>query len=106
VGASTTVTDTLLMDNQAVGGAASDGGNGGDGLGGGIYNGNEATLVVTGSTISGNQAVGGSGATDGQGIGGGFYLADGSKGSISTDTIIMGNHASTSDDDVFGYIPP
>jgi hypothetical protein len=103
-GASTTVTDTVLTDNQAIGGAASDGGKGGNGLGGGIYNYPGATLVVTGGTISGNQALGGDGATAGQGFGGGLYLADGRKVSVR-DTTIKDNHASTSDDDVFEVQP-
>src|SRR5262249_30312441 len=82
-------------------GDASAGGKGGDGWGGGIYNSNGATLVVTGSTITGNQALSGAGATDGQGVGGGVYLAAGGTATIK-DSIITGNHASTSDDDVFG----
>jgi hypothetical protein len=62
---------------------------------------------MTDSTISGNQVTGGaagSGGSAGQGVGGGAYFASG--GSVCLDLFtqahVKNNHASTSDDDVFG----
>jgi hypothetical protein len=40
--------------------------------------------------------------SDGNGQGGGVYIATGADACIDLATIITGNHASTSDDDVFG----
>jgi hypothetical protein len=78
--------------NDAQGG----GGNGGDGLGGGLYNDGTSTLTVTLSTVTDNYATGG---IAGQGIGGGVY----SLGIFAYDptTIIKKNHASTRNDDIF-----
>jgi hypothetical protein len=44
----------------------------------------------------------GPGGTDGQGIGGGVYIAPGGMASADGATLITGNHASTSNDDVYG----
>src|SRR5262249_21130450 len=102
----------LVSSNQAHAGAGVAGGNGGNGLGGGIYNDGRtdfgvSALTVTGSTITLNDAVGGAGdhgGNDGQGIGGGLYLAGG--GSVCLDAFsvfqVKHNHASTSNDDLFG----
>jgi hypothetical protein len=98
---SLTVIQSSLTGNQAQGG---DGHNGGDGLGGGLYVGG-GTAAITQSTITGNEALGGGGGdggSDGQGVGGGAYIATGSTVCIDLATIIAGNDASTSDDDVFG----
>jgi hypothetical protein len=103
-GVSTTIIDGLVSDNMALGGDGS-AGSGGNGLGGGIFVGQTAVLTVTGSTITGNEALGGTGAAsfhDGKGQGGGIFLATGADVCIDVATIITGNHASTSDDDVFG----
>jgi hypothetical protein len=93
------IADSTLADNLAQGGA------GGSGLGGGVYNGPasthplntgaESALVVQDSHLVHNVAQGGDG---GEGIGGGVYnlgLFD------LDDTLIFGNLASTSDNDVF-----
>jgi hypothetical protein len=86
--------------------------NGGNGLGGGLYNDGStafgvSTLTVTGTTITHNDADGGAagaGGSAGQGIGGGLYLADG--GIVCLDVFTQAhakkNHASTSNDDIFG----
>jgi hypothetical protein len=107
LGSTLTVTGCALSGNQAIGGAGGASANGGNGFGGGIYNDGQSTLTVTGSTITGNEAMGGaagSGGSAGQGIGGGFYLA--SAGVVCLDiftvTNILGNTASTSNNDVFG----
>jgi hypothetical protein len=98
--------------NQAVGGDGIAGGNGGNGFGGGSYNDGStafgvSSLTVTGSTITHNDADGGvgdAGGSDGQGIGGGLYLADGGIVCLDvfTQAQVKHNHASTSNDDIFG----
>jgi hypothetical protein len=69
--------------------------------------GTPATLTVTGSTITGNQASGGAagnGGSAGQGNGGGIYFVSGGTACLDAYTVIhiFGNIASTSDDDIFG----
>jgi hypothetical protein len=52
-----------------------------------------------------NQADGGTagtGGSAGQGQGGGVYVSAGSMAGADAATVIARNHASTSDDDVFG----
>jgi hypothetical protein len=117
LGSALTVTGCTLTGNQAVGGAGGAGASGGNGLGGGVFNdglsiwplntGTPATLTITGSTVTGNDATGGaagSGGTAGLGEGGGLYLAPGGSACLDafTQSHVTGNHASTSDDDIFG----
>jgi hypothetical protein len=76
-------------------------GDGGNALGGGLYVDPGATLNLTASSVTGNTANGGeegSGGNDGQGWGGGVYNV-GAFTSVST--VIRGNHASTSDNDIY-----
>jgi hypothetical protein len=64
-----------------------------------------SSLTVTGSTVTHNDADGGAagaGGSAGQGIGGGLYLAAGGSVCIDVNTVIVHNHASTSNDDIFG----
>jgi hypothetical protein len=106
-----TVTDSLIALNRAIGGAG-DGGNGGNGLGGGIFNGapnpfGTPTLTLLRSLVVFNRADGGTagvGGSAGQGVGGGLYIVPG--GTVCADllTAIFANHASTSNDDVFGVL--
>ena len=106
-----TVTDSLILGNEAVGGAGTVG-NGGNGLGGGIFNGGSIpigapTLTLHGSIVALNRAEGGaagSGGTAGLGVGGGLYLAPGGIATADPWTFIFWNDASTSDDDVFGIL--
>jgi hypothetical protein len=105
-GISTTVIDCLVYDNVAQGsnGVA---GKGGNGLGGGVFVDAHANLTLQGSTITGNEADGGTGASgfsDGQGIGGGLYIATGGSACADDATVIDGNSASTSNNDVFGLL--
>src|SRR5207237_10529036 len=98
--ATTSVTNSTIADNLALGG---DGSAGGNGLGGGAYNDNSSSLTLKTSTVTGNHANGGDSGvvgSAGQGIGGGIY----NLGSFAFDafTVIRHNHASTSNDDVFG----
>jgi hypothetical protein len=84
-----------------VGGAGTSDGSGGDGLGGGIYLASGANACFSEVVVTANVARAGSGGTEGQGIGGGIYVtASANAGGVNTST--FGNHASTSDDDIFG----
>lgn len=84
------VTDSIITNNRAVGGAGSVGG---FGRGGGIDNASQATATILGTLIGDNQAVGGSGTvTGGNGIGGGLYNEKHSDVSLRGCTV-AGNHA-------------
>jgi hypothetical protein len=105
-GISFTVIDTSVLDNVAQGanGAA---GNGGNGFGGGLFVDAHADLTLEGSTVTGNEAIGGTVApsfSDGKGQGGGIYIAIGGSACADVSTTIDGNSASTSNDDVFGVL--
>jgi hypothetical protein len=107
LGATLTVSSGTLSGNPAPGGAGGSGVNGGDGFGEGVYNDGQSSLTVTGSTVTGNTATGGaagSGGSAGQGVGGGAYFAAGGKVFLDAYTLahVTKNHASTSDDDLFG----
>lgn len=96
-----------VSNNRAAGGAGAPGDGGGDGVGGGLFNDGRSNLDIRGSTITGNEAdggVAGYGGSPGVGIGGGLYLAPDGNVCLDPFTIahLFGNHASTSDDDVFG----
>jgi hypothetical protein len=105
-GSSVSLGESLIADNLAIGGAGGIGGNGGGGFGGGIFVGATEgsitpSLTVHDSTITANRAdggAGGAGGSTGLGVGGGVYnLGDFS----AVDSVIEGNHAMTSDDNVF-----
>ena len=83
--ATTTVTGSVLILNEA------DGDHGGAGLGGGAYNDATSSLSLTKCLVTLNRADGS------PGIGGGVYTL-GTFADILT--LIVGNHASTSGDDV------
>jgi hypothetical protein len=104
-GISSTIVDSRISRNEARGGDGS-AGNGGNGLGGGVFVDAHATLSLTESRITLNEADGGSGGggSDGQGVGGGVYVTPGGTASKDEVTVIKHNHASTSDDDVFGSL--
>lgn len=106
LGGTTDITDSLLILNRAAGG------NGGLGAGGGIFNGvpdplGSPILTLHHSLVALNRAEGGAAGPDGSnglGVGGGLYLAPGGMASADPWTLIFANHASTSDDDVFGVL--
>jgi hypothetical protein len=116
LGATLTLNDCVLTNNEAIGGAGGVGANGGNAFGGGVFNdgpstapyaGTPPTLTVLGSTITGNQAISGgagAGGSPGQGIGGGAYFAAGGVVCLDAFTVanILGNSASTSNNDIFG----
>jgi hypothetical protein len=99
------ISDSIVAGNLAQGGATDAGGNGGNGLGGGLWNDTGSSLSLVASVFALNRAQGGEardGGSDGQSIGGGLYLAPGDSACIDVNTVIVFNHASTSNDDVFG----
>jgi hypothetical protein len=111
------LTDCTVSANQAIGGAGGLGGKGGFASGGGIYNGNTggtgtpqpgtAILDLDGTNVTANQVVGGAagaGGATGTGVGGGLYNQAGAAAEVDAFTVIKGNKASTSDDDVFGIV--
>jgi hypothetical protein len=105
--ATLTISACTITANSADGGAGASGGNGGNGFGGGLFIDAGTTATVLSSVIVANQANGGAagaGGSAGQGIGGGVY----NLGTFLLDaaSIIRRNHASTSNDDVFGPITP
>jgi hypothetical protein len=72
-----------------------------------LYDGATAQTMLSSSLVVANQASGGEagpGGEDGHGIGGGVYILSGGMVSADAATLIFGNHASTSNDDVFGDI--
>jgi hypothetical protein len=85
VAATTTVTSSVLTGNEATGGA------GGAGLGGGAYNDATSSLALSHSLVAFNRADGA------LGIGGGVYTTGAFTDTL---TLILGNHASTSGDDI------
>ena len=102
-GISTTVIDCLISDNQALGGDGS-AGNGGNGLGGGIFTDKTAVFTVLAARSPAIQRPAGPapGFSDGKGQGGGVFIATGIDVCIDLATLIIANRASTSNDDVFG----
>jgi hypothetical protein len=107
LGSVLTVSNTTVDHNHAFGGAGGFGGNGGDGEGGGIFQDELSTLTLLGTSVAHNLALGGAagiGGSDGEGEGGGLYLEPGGVATADLLTAIFANHASTSDDDVFGIL--
>ncbi len=117
-----TVTGSTIQNNSAIGGRgagafyySSDpgatgsyrvpGANGGNAFGGGLYVGG-GTVTFSSSTILSNTAQGGaggsSGGNKGQGIGGGIYIDAAAWVGLDGFTVVRRNHASTSDNDIFG----
>ncbi len=107
-----TITRTTISGNLAKGGAGGAGGSGGAGgaggnaQGGGIYVGSGSLVNLDQSAITGDAVGGGAGGmgttegADGTGQGGGVYL-DGT-GSTMKRSRIVGNSASTGDNNVYG----
>jgi hypothetical protein len=109
-GGTLTVSNSLIALNRAIGGAGD--GTGGNGRGGGVFNGGPSpvgapSLTLDHSLVMHNSAEGGTagpGGSAGLGQGGGLYLAPGGSVCLDAFTVahLVGNSASTGDDDVFG----
>jgi hypothetical protein len=100
------VSNCQVIGNMAQGGTAGSSAVGGDGLGGGLFVGS-GTVVLKAVLVSGNQAQGGvdsQGNTTGQGLGGGVYVDPSASVTADMETLIAGNQASKSDNDVWGTI--
>jgi hypothetical protein len=110
LGGTLTVSSTPVLANWATGGAgAAGGGAGGHGQGGGVWVGAGTTVTIRDSPVTGNRALGGAagtGGSAGQGRGGGIYVTAGATVKVDRYTLthIVGNHAFTSNDDVFGIL--
>jgi hypothetical protein len=95
-----------IIGNVAQGGTAGSSAVGGDGLGGGIFVAS-GTATLKGMLVSGNQSQGGvdsQGNTTGQGLGGGVYVDPSASATEDIQTLIAGNQATKSDNDVWGTI--
>jgi hypothetical protein len=100
------VSNCQIVGNMAQGGTAGSHAVGGDGLGGGIFVGS-GTARLQGVLVSGNQAQGGVDSqqnTTGQGLGGGVYVDPSASAIEDMQTLIAGNQATKSDNDVWGTI--
>jgi hypothetical protein len=112
-GGTVTIKETTFSSNAAIGGlgapSTSNGGPGGDGVGGGIAVATTANLVLNNSVLSGNRAQGGEGGegrflggTGGIGGGGGIYLATGASLTLDNNTfsgnLAQGGKAGTSEE--------
>jgi hypothetical protein len=97
---------TLDLAEGGAGGNGGSGGHGGNGQGGGLWAGATSTITIHDSTITLNDAQGGAGAGggSGQGKGGGLYIDPAAGVGLDAFTVahLLGNAASTSNDDVFG----
>jgi hypothetical protein len=100
------VSNCQLIGNVAQGGTAGSSAQGGDGLGGGLYAAS-GTVVLEAVLAIGNQAQGGvdgQGNTTGNGLGGGVYVDPRASATADLQTLIAGNQASKSNNDVWGTI--
>jgi serine/threonine protein kinase len=103
---SVTVSNCAIFGNLAQGGTAGSSAVGGDGLGGGLYA-SSGTVMLDAVLVSGNQSQGGAdiqGNTTGNGLGGGVYVDPSATATASAQTMMVGNHASKDNNDVFGTI--
>jgi hypothetical protein len=100
------VSNCQFVGNLAQGGTAGSSAVGGDGLGAGIFVGS-GTAMLQGVLVSSNQAQGGvdsQGNTTGNGLGGGVYVDPSASVTAYMQTLIGGNQASKSNNDVWGTI--
>jgi hypothetical protein len=100
------VSSCQLIGSLAQGGTEGSSAVGGDGPGGGLFIGS-GTGVLKGVLVSGNQAQGGAdsqGNTTGNGLGSGVYVEPSASATADMETLIAGNQASKSNNDVWGTI--
>jgi hypothetical protein len=86
------ISKSTIDHNQAIGGQAVGGGNGSDGLGGGLANLHGCSLSVSNCTVDHNGAVGGAGCPGGggNGFGGGIYNDGSTTFGVSSLTVTGG----------------
>jgi hypothetical protein len=98
------ITNTIVSFNQIIGGSGggpnSNGGAGGDALGGGIFQAN-GSLTITSSTITLNDSVGGLFRAPGQSAGGGLYVAGGAVSLDQATFAAIVNNSATNNPDIF-----
>jgi hypothetical protein len=94
-----TLADRVPVNTQAQGGPSRVGGNG---RGGGLDDGLNATTAVVNPTTHDNRASGGDGAVTGRGAGGGIDVAPGGAVRAGLLAVIAADFASAEDDDAFG----
>lgn len=99
-----TIVNSTFNHNQAIGGPGGAGAAGGDGVGAGIAVGtgvlggifgispDTSSLMLSGSTLTNNLALGGTGNMGGNGFGGGIYVAVDATVGLAGSTV-TGNHA-------------
>jgi hypothetical protein len=99
------VSNCQIVGNLAQGATADSSAVGGNGLGGGLYAGS-GTAALEAVLVEGNQSQGGhsQGKTTGNGLGGGVYVDPNATATENAETLIAGNQASKSDNDVWGTI--
>ena len=100
------VSNCQIIGNVAQGGTEGSSAVGGDGLGGGLFVGS-GTVVLEAALVSGNQSQGGVDSqqnTTGNGLGGGVYVDPTPLCRPMTATLISGNQATKSNNDVWGTI--
>jgi hypothetical protein len=100
------VSNCQIIGNVAQGGTEDSSAAGGDGLGGGIFVGS-GTATLQEELVSGNQAQGGVDSqqnTTGNGLGGGVYVDSSATATADVQTLIAGNQASKSNNDVWGTL--
>jgi hypothetical protein len=101
-----TLSNCAIFGNVVQGGTAGSSAVGGDALGGGLFAGS-GTVVLEAVLVSDNRAQGGadsSGNTSGNGLGGGVYVDPSASATEDLQTLIAGNQASKSNNDVWGTI--
>jgi hypothetical protein len=109
-GSTGTISNPVVINNNATGDAGGVGSSGGNGQGIGIYDRGPssitgAPLTIHHSTIVNNRANWSAAGTEGSaglGQGGGISIVSGGTVCVDRVTNIRANHASTNDDDVFG----
>jgi hypothetical protein len=100
------VSNCQIVGKTAQGGTAGSSAQGGNGSGGGIFVAS-GTLKLEAVLVSSNQSLGGldgQGNTSGSGLGGGAYVDPGAPATMNAETIIAGNQATKSTNDVWGTI--
>jgi hypothetical protein len=100
------VSNCAIFGNLTQGGTSGSGPQGGDGLGGGIFVGS-GTVMLEAVLVNGNQSQGGADSqqnTTGNGLGGGVYVDPSATVTADMETVIAGNQATKSNNDIWGTI--